>query len=602
MADTLETIEIEVKHRATGAAEEINRVASAVRGLSSALGKTVPAASHGVKEMTKAVSKAKSPLENFISSLKRIAFYRFIRSIIKSITQAFSEGLEKAYIFSSRIVGEGHRFATALDQMQSRTNQMKGQLGSAFAALLTAIAPILETIINLVTRVADAISQFFAAFTGSTYLKAIAAQAEFADKTAKGAKAAKDFKNQLMKFDEINRLEDKSSSGSGGTDKLKGYSFEDTPIMQSIKNLAERIKELVKNGDWDGLGRLIGQLVNKGLQKISINAEAIGRKLVRAIRAGFEFLLGFLDEVDWTLIGKSIMSFLGGAISEATDWLTSTDWEAAGQTIYNGFKELFEGFDWEELANSIFELIGLALGSAVEFLRGLIEEPVRKIRDYFAEHIDKYFGTTNGDNPGAEIAAGILDGIVEGFGDIAAWVWDHIFKPFIDGFKKAFGIDSAASTSSELKAQGEALISGLQDGVSAKWNDFSNFWSGLMDTLFAPRSMPIQVDFWSAGGLIGGGMYNIPQFASGGAVPEDGLFMMNHNELIGQFSNGRTAVANNEQIIAGIEAGVYRAMSSAMSGQGGNRDIRVYLDGKEIGAASRRYERNISRATGVAMA
>ena len=40
----------------------------------------------------------------------------------------------------------------------------------------------------------------------------------------------------------------------------------------------------------------------------------------------------------------------------------------------------------------------------------------------------------------------------------------------------------------------------------------------------------------------------IPQFEVGG-FPEDGLFMANHNELVGQFSNGRTAVANNEQIV-----------------------------------------------------
>ena len=125
---------------------------------------------------------------------------------------------------------------------------------------------------------------------------------------------------------------------------------------------------------------------------------------------------------------------------------------------------------------------------------------------------------------------------------------------------------------------------------------------GFFDKLFQPREFPLKVDLWASGSFSGAGMPNIPMFANGGTVPEDGLFMMNHNELIGQFANGSTAVANNESIIAGIEAGVYRAMMNAMSGQSGNREIRVYLDGKEIGAASRKYERNISRATGVALA
>ena len=47
----------------------------------------------------------------------------------------------------------------------------------------------------------------------------------------------------------------------------------------------------------------------------------------------------------------------------------------------------------------------------------------------------------------------------------------------------------------------------------------------------------------------------IPKYQTGG-FPEDGLFFANHNELVGKFSNGQTAVANNEQIISGITRGV----------------------------------------------
>lgn len=71
-------------------------------------------------------------------------------------------------------------------------------------------------------------------------------------------------------------------------------------------------------------------------------------------------------------------------------------------------------------------------------------------------------------------------------------------------------------------------------------------------------------------------------YATGG-FPEDGLFFANHSELVGQFSNGQTAVANNTQIIAGIESGVERAMSRALSGMGGGSQVlTVELDGREI--------------------
>ena len=51
-------------------------------------------------------------------------------------------------------------------------------------------------------------------------------------------------------------------------------------------------------------------------------------------------------------------------------------------------------------------------------------------------------------------------------------------------------------------------------------------------------------------------------YANGG-FPEDGIFFANSGELVGKFANGQTAVANNEQIISGIQNGVYGAMSES---------------------------------------
>ena len=54
------------------------------------------------------------------------------------------------------------------------------------------------------------------------------------------------------------------------------------------------------------------------------------------------------------------------------------------------------------------------------------------------------------------------------------------------------------------------------------------------------------------------------KYANGGFPPENGFFFANSAELVGRFSNGRTAVANNEQIIQGIEGGVARGMAQAI--------------------------------------
>lgn len=71
-------------------------------------------------------------------------------------------------------------------------------------------------------------------------------------------------------------------------------------------------------------------------------------------------------------------------------------------------------------------------------------------------------------------------------------------------------------------------------------------------------------------------------YAAGG-FPEDGLFFANHNELVGQFSNGKTAVANNEQITEGIKRAAYEGMLMALSQSPNNSNVNVVLQGDADG-------------------
>lgn len=97
----------------------------------------------------------------------------------------------------------------------------------------------------------------------------------------------------------------------------------------------------------------------------------------------------------------------------------------------------------------------------------------------------------------------------------------------------------------------------------------------------------------------------IPTFATGG-FPEDGLFMANHNELVGQFSNGKTAVANNEQITEGIKQGVREAVAEVLvpylsdiaqsSRVTANKEFGITQN--EVGKAARNYAKDYTTRTG----
>lgn len=72
----------------------------------------------------------------------------------------------------------------------------------------------------------------------------------------------------------------------------------------------------------------------------------------------------------------------------------------------------------------------------------------------------------------------------------------------------------------------------------------------------------------------------------GGFVDQGQMFVAREAgpELVGNIG-GRTAVANNDQIVESVSRGVYQAVSAAMGGQqqgSGVAEVRVYLDGKDI--------------------
>jgi len=112
----------------------------------------------------------------------------------------------------------------------------------------------------------------------------------------------------------------------------------------------------------------------------------------------------------------------------------------------------------------------------------------------------------------------------------------------------------------------------------------------------------------------------LPHFATGG-FPEDGIFAANHNELVGKFDNGRTAVANNIQIIDGIRYGVAEGVLSALRSTGGNssgvtyemlyRAVRdanketkpsfapIILNGREVGEAVISWVNSRTDASGI---
>lgn len=99
----------------------------------------------------------------------------------------------------------------------------------------------------------------------------------------------------------------------------------------------------------------------------------------------------------------------------------------------------------------------------------------------------------------------------------------------------------------------------------------------------------------------------VTRFAQGGFI-EDGVFTMNQGELAGKFNNGKSVVANNQQISEGFAKSITQTLAPAMysavkqavseASIDGGQDIKVYLDGKQIAENNVKYIRQMNRASG----
>ena len=216
----------------------------------------------------------------------------------------------------------------------------------------------------------------------------------------------------------------------------------------------------------------------------------------------------------------------------------------------------------------------------------------------------------------------------ESWSDIKTW-WEEKMAPF---FTKKYWSDKWDT----LKQGASEKLEELKKKISDKWDDVKEWWNkycakyftkqywidtfntlkdglitsiknglnGAIDLMnrfigWVNKHLKFSWDGLSIAGkeIYPGGsvqLFTIPtiqKLATGGFI-EDGLFTMNHGEIVGKFSNGKSVVANNQQIVNGIAEGVYSAVVAAMNDapRGGEQAVNVYLDGKQIYSSVKRTE------------
>lgn len=364
-------------------------------------------------------------------------------------------------------------------QLSANIEYMKYAMGSA-------LAPIIQFVTNLVYQLMKAIQSVAYALTG---VNIFANASATAFKNAQ--KQAKNTSKQLSNIhSEINNVGDHNSDTSPNVGDM------------SKLNPTNSLLDAIKNGNWYEVGSIIGQKLNDAMNnipwdKIQNTARKIGTNIA-------QFLNGFIATTDWNQVGNTVaqgintaiyfaQSFvhtfnwarLGSAVANTINgFFSNTDWGALGDTISTGIKGALDGvtaffkdfdwsaildglmdfiknFDWNGVADAIFKALGSACASCVKLgtvIGKYIKEGFKNISQYFQDEIEEC---------GGNVVLGILKGIGDAVIGIGQWIYDHIFKPFIDGFKDVFGIHSPSTVMAEM---GRYLVEGLKNGISDLWN------------------------------------------------------------------------------------------------------------------------------------
>lgn len=223
------------------------KVSGVLTGISAKVGKVLS----GFAGTRKSIDHCNQSANKFAQTMNRIV------NLIKfSILQRAMSG-----VFSN--IGQGFQNLaqysdsanSSVSLLWSSLTQLQNAFAAAAAPILEVLAPALNYIAQLAITAVNAIGQLFAALTGKgTVIKATGVNKDYAaslNKTGAAAKnAAKEIRNATLGIDELNIIqkekEEDSSSGSSAGGVTPGDMFETVEIEGKYKDLAAKIKNLLK--------------------------------------------------------------------------------------------------------------------------------------------------------------------------------------------------------------------------------------------------------------------------------------------------------------------------------------------------------------------
>lgn len=337
-------------------------------GVKSALGGIAKSAGKATSEMAMLARKGFSALGKKVKSVVthlrsgNKAASRFgtrLRSIVSGalIFNLISASLRKLVIYMGDALKSSGEMRTALANL-------KGAAATAAAPIIQMLTPALTGLVNVLATVCSYFAKLISLVTGKSLGGMKSAAKGMSGVGKEAGKAAKETNRLTASIDELNvvdtQQEDTGSGGAGSEEILPNYDFEgSSPFL-------DQILAAIAAGDYYQVGALFAAKINDALA--GIDWAAIDTTVSGWADHLATGLNGFVETLDWGLLGRSLASGLNVALHAVDKFFKKFNWRSLGFRIGTGLNNAIATLDWAALGRVLTDGIRAALETAHGFL------------------------------------------------------------------------------------------------------------------------------------------------------------------------------------------------------------------------------------------
>ena len=256
----------------------------------------------------------------------------------------------------------------------------------------------------------------------------------------------------VLSFDELNQLNDNSdsgntsnpSSGSGNgglghigaldaalDDALSAYQKAWDEAFKKMSNRANKMADAIVNAfkrkDWKGLGKIMADGINWGMQKLydAINWNKVGPYITKFTSAFTQTFNSLVDNINWNLMGRTVGAGLNTIVNMANQLLEGTDFKNLGKKFAEGVTGFIREVEWTNLGN----MLGNNFMKAWDVFTGFVENlPYNEIGQAVANGLNGIFEKVDF----GEIAHALATGLNGAFDSLSAFTDNFNWGDLVD--------------------------------------------------------------------------------------------------------------------------------------------------------------------------